>query len=247
VSDFAAQMPQIKSLRLIFFQQQMVTECTRESLVLIDGYNLYHSLLEIEKDTGQKVRWLDVRKLSELLLNRLFPPSCPYPTILFFTAYSDHKGEEHVKRQKSYHQCLKKLGVKIVADGAWRSKDVPMAHHFARDFWPLSVYLKNKYRSIQTHVEKGTDVSIAAHLMHLGPRAKWVCLVTGDSDLLPAINLFRKTNPGVKLGLARPYKRDNRQMSIPICTNISPVDCMSCLLPNPARSAKRSAAKPEHW
>lgn len=80
----------------------MVAKCKREALVLVDGYNLYHSLRAIEKDTGHKVRWMDVRKLSELLLNRMFPPKCPYPHILFFTAYSEHNGQDHVERQKAY-------------------------------------------------------------------------------------------------------------------------------------------------
>lgn len=225
----------------------MVTECKRESLVLIDGYNLYHSLLEIEHDLGHRVRWLDVRKLSERMLNRLFPPRCPYPLILFFTAYSEHKGEDHVARQKAYHQCLKKLGIKVVTDGAWRRKDVPMGHHFSTAIWPISWYLRRKYRSIQTHVEKGTDVSMAAHLMHLGPMVKTVVLITGDADLMPAFNLFHAAHPAVRIGVARPYKRDNRQMNVRDCTNILPDDCLECLLPNPAPSHKRQVNKPAHW
>jgi uncharacterized LabA/DUF88 family protein len=225
----------------------MVTECSRESLVLIDGYNLYHSLLEIEADKGHKVRWLDIRKLSERLLNRLFPPKCPYPHILFFTAYSIHKGEDHVERQKAYHQCLKRMGIKIVTDGVWAKKDVSLAHHFKDAPAILRPYLSRKFQTIVTHVEKGTDVSLAAHLMHLGPKAKWVCIISGDADLIPAIDLFKKTSPSVQLGLARPYKRETRKMNMSHCTNISPEDCLACLLPNPAPSKKRDIAKPEHW
>ena len=70
----------------------MVTECKSESLVLIDGYNLYHSLLAIEEDHGHKVRWLDVRKLSELLINRIFPPKCEFPHILFIRCQVEKVG-----------------------------------------------------------------------------------------------------------------------------------------------------------
>lgn len=225
----------------------MVTDCTRDALVLIDGYNLYHSLREIEDDKGFKVRWLDIRKLSELVLSRLFPPKCPYPRILFFTAYSVHKGEEHLNRQKAYHQCLKRLQVKVVTDGTWARKDVPMGHHFEDEFWPVKGYLQRKYASVTTHVEKGTDVSLAAHLMHLGPKAKWVCVVTGDADLIPAIKLFSEAHPEVNLGIARPYKRANRQFNFKCCTDITPEDCLACLLPNPAPTRKRKVFKPEHW
>src|SRR5258708_2010325 len=225
----------------------MITECTRESVVLIDGYNLYHSLLAIEEHAGHKVRWLDVRKLSELLLNRLFPPKCPYPNILFFTAYSSHKGADHVDRQKSYHQCLKRMGVKVVTDGNWAKKDVPIGHHFKDVPWIIRGYLMRKFKTLPTHVEKGTDVSLAAHLMHLGPKAKWVCIISGDADLMPAINLFSEAYPHVDLGIARPFKRETRKMHMKNCTNISPEDCLACLLPNPAPTKKREVHKPAHW
>lgn len=241
-------MPQAKSLRLIFCPvTKMVTDCDRDALVLIDGYNLYHSLLEIEEDKGHKVRWLDVRRLSELLLNRMYPPKCVFPRILFFTAYSSHSGGAHVKRQKEYHQCLKRLGVKIVTDGTWAKKDVPIGHHYKDVPWFLRKYLMRKFRTLPTHVEKGTDVSLAAHLMHLGPKAKWVCVMSGDSDLMPAIRLFEEVHPQVNLCLARPYKRDNRQMTAKVVTNISPEDCLACLLPNPASTGKRDITKPLHW
>jgi len=225
----------------------MITDCKRESLVLIDGFNLYHSLLEIEADKGYKVRWLDIRKLSEMLLNRIFPPKCPYPHILFFTAYATHKPDDHVERQKAYHQVLKRMGISVVVDGVWTKKDIPMAHHFKTSPWFLRKFLMRKFKTVQTHVEKGTDVSLAAHLMLLGPKAKWICVISGDGDLMPAINLFRTANPTVKFGLARPYKRETRKMNIDNCTNISPEDCLACLLPNPAPSKKRDVSKPSHW
>jgi len=119
----------------------MATTCKSEALVLIDGYNLYHSLLEIEKDHGHKVRWLDVKKLSEILLHRLFPGQCPYPHVFFFTAYSSHKSQDHVKRQKEYHQCLKRRGVKIITDGQWTQKDVDLKHHIQNTpFFPAVVF-----------------------------------------------------------------------------------------------------------
>jgi uncharacterized LabA/DUF88 family protein len=238
-------MPQINLCGLFFAPMALI--CKRESIVLIDGYNLYHSLREIEKDHGHRVRWLDVRKLSERLLNRLFPPTCPYPHVFFFTAYSTHKSAAHVERQKEYHQCLKRLGVTVVTDGFWTKKDVDLKHHFRDAPWFLRKYLVRRFRTLETPMEKGTDVSLAAHLMHLGAQAKWACVVSGDADLLPALELFQEVNPTVKLGLARPYKRETRMLNIKNCTNISPDDCLACLLPNPAPTKKRMINKPPHW
>jgi len=225
----------------------MGTVCNSEALVLVDGYNLYHSLLEIEKNLGHKVRWLDVKKLSEIILERLFPNQCPYPHVFFSTAYSNHKSNSHIERQKAYHQCLKRRGVTIVTDGEWTKKDVDLKHHIKNAPWWIRWYLMKRFRNFQTYVEKGTDVSLASHFMHMGPKAKWVCIISGDADLMPAINLFQDENPSVQFGLARPFKRETRKMNIKNCTNISPEDCLAALLPNPAPTKKRSVTKPEHW
>ena len=61
---FAMQMPQASNLRLIFCPKTMVTKSKSDALVLIDGYNLYHSLEKMERVEGAKVKWFDVRKLK---------------------------------------------------------------------------------------------------------------------------------------------------------------------------------------
>lgn len=226
----------------------MVVKCKCESLVLIDGYNLYHSLREIENDLGHKVRWLDIRKLAELVLNRIFPPSCPFPHVLFFTAYSHHNGVEHVARQKSYHRCISRKNVTVVTDGAWAKKHISISHHFEEVIERVPADISYLTKVATTNVEKGTDVSLAAHLMHLGPQAKWVCVISGDMDLLPAINLFKTVNPDVKFGLARPYKRVNKKMNMPNTTDIKVEDCLKCLLPEKVRTKNGAdVGKPEHW
>ena len=226
----------------------MVVKCKCESLVLIDGYNLYHSLREIEKDLGHKVRWLDIRKLAEMVLNRIFPPSCPFPHVLFFTAYSHHNGAEHVARQKDYHRCIKRKNVTVVTDGDWAKKDVSLVHHFSAVARQIPAEISHLTEMASTNVEKGTDVSLAAHLMHLGPQAKWVCVISGDMDLLPAINLFKEVNPEVKFALARPYKRVNKKMNMDNTTDITVSDCLKCLLPKTARTKNGAdVSKPAHW
>ncbi len=226
----------------------MATVCKSDALVLIDGYNLYHSLLEIETDHGLKVRWLDVKKLSELLLNRLFPgQNCPYPHVFFFTAYSTHKSPEHVKRQKEYHQCLKRRGVKVVVDGEWTQKDINLKHHIKTLPWVLRWYIGRRFKNLKVPTEKGTDVSLAAHLMLLGPKAKWVCVISGDADQVPAMNLFCAEYPAVQFGVARPYKRETKKLNYKNCTNISAQDCAASLLPDPAPTTKRLIKKPDHW
>jgi hypothetical protein len=108
-------------------------------------------------------------------------------------------------------------------------------------------YLRRKFGIAPTPLDKGTDVSLAAHLIHLGSKAKWVCVISGDGDPMPAINLFREVNPSVKFEVARPYRRDTKKMHPENCTNISPEDYLACLLPNPAATKKRKISKPDHW
>ena len=215
---------------------------------MVDGFNLYHSLREIEKETGNKVRWLDLRALCLRIVRRLFPAdTCPYPCVLLFTAHRVYEDAGHQKRQLEYYQCLKRLGVKVVDDGEWASRTIDLRRHFKAAPWFIRYYLVRRFGTFQTHQEKGTDVSIAAHLMHLGRAARWVCIVSGDADLIPALDLFRATSPGVKLGVARPFGRGNRKLNHLNCTDLMVEDCVACQLPNPAPSKKRLIYRPPHW
>lgn len=61
------------------------------------------------------------------------------------------------------------------------------------------------------HEEKETDVAIAAKLFelcHSGAAASFV-LVTGDTDLVPAVKVCRKLFPEVSIFCVFPYQRVN--------------------------------------
>lgn len=36
--------------------------------VLVDGFNLYHSVREVRRKTGAECRWLDIRSLCEAMM-----------------------------------------------------------------------------------------------------------------------------------------------------------------------------------
>ena len=63
--------------------------------------------------------------------------------------------------------------------------------------------------------EKETDVAIGARLLEL--ICKDMCdaavLVTGDTDLVPAIRAARRLDPSKNIVALQPYRRANRELS----------------------------------
>lgn len=57
-------------------------------------------------------------------------------------------------------------------------------------------------RHVTHHEEKYTDVNIALYL------------VTGDTDLVPAINAIKEDFPQKRIGVIFPYRKANREMSL---------------------------------
>jgi uncharacterized LabA/DUF88 family protein len=70
-------------------------------------------------------------------------------------------------------------------------------------------------RQVRRWEEKETDVAIGARLLEL--ICKDMCdtavLVTGDTDLVPAIRAARRLDPAKDIVALQPYRRVNRELS----------------------------------
>ena len=76
-------------------------------MVFVDGFNLYHSLDDV--DDLHKYKWLDIIKLVSL-----FKKSDEYiKQVIYFTAET-HAGQAKLVRQRTYNNALQFSGVKIV-------------------------------------------------------------------------------------------------------------------------------------
>jgi hypothetical protein len=102
------------------------------------------------------------------------------------------------------------------------------------------------------HEEKETDVAMAVQLLEVGHsgEADSVVLVTGDTDLAPAVRTCRRLFPGVFIYFAFPYKRHNEELE-----QLSPgsfnIKCRSYLryqYPDPLELPDGALlAKPPEW
>ena len=168
-------------------------------IFLIDGFNLYHSVVEAQDDNGdQCVKWLDLRRLCLSFMDKIAAHAgekTELADIHYFTAHPGHCSEGTQYRHRLYTRCLKSLGVHVHR-GRFKVKIV-------------TCHLCNQ--DCQHHEEKETDVAIAAKLFDLCYRgaADSFVLVTGDTDLVPALRTCRDLFPSLFIFCAFPYLRVN--------------------------------------
>jgi hypothetical protein len=166
--------------------------------VYIDGFNLYYGAVK-----GTALKWLDVRRLCELLL-----PGHRIDKVKYFTARVSARPDDPDKptRQQIYLRALRTLpGVEIIY-GSFLSHDVPM---------PLAEPPPggSRFARVIKTEEKGSDVNIAAHLIHDAHQGLFdvAVLVTNDSDLTEPIKIVRR-ELGLPVGILNPHEQTPSQM-----------------------------------
>lgn len=152
----------------------------------VDGFNVYHAI--DANPAYRKYKWLDLDKLCRSLTRR----ADQLVSILYFTAYTPwdvHKAARH----RLYVQALQVKGVDVVF-GEFRRKD------------RVCRSCRNTY---QTFEEKQTDVNIAIKLFQFSITDLYdtAIILSGDSDLLPAIHAVKRTFPAKRIGVAIPPGR----------------------------------------
>ena len=151
-----------------------------------DGFNLYHAL--DSKTFYHKYKWLDLRSLAEKFVTK----QDNIEHVLYFTALATWD-QNKVKNHKLYIKALESKGVEIIY-GEFRRRT-----HLCRE-------CKKRY---ETFEEKRTDVNISISLfIHaiLDSYDKAV-IVTGDSDMIPAIEAIKKIYPSKTIIVAIPIRR----------------------------------------
>ncbi|AFM12961.1 NYN domain-containing protein [Turneriella parva] len=167
---------------------------------LVDGFNVYHSLADVESEFKQKVKWLNLRRLCESYLPSLGRGATP-AEFYYFSAHATHmttRDANVVNRHQVYIRALQSTGVKIQL-GMFKAKRVK-CHHCHREF--------TKYE------EKETDVSIAVKIFELFQQnlCDQIVLLTGDTDLIPAVVTARRLYQK-PISIIFPYKRINAAFS----------------------------------
>jgi len=179
---------------------------------LIDGFNMYHSLVDAHNTLGIYAKWLDLHSLCRSYIP-LFGKDAVLEEVHYFSAFAHHKNDASViKRHEAYKNCLEDAGV-ITHMGRFKARTTQC---------PLSGKIDDGDPAIQCplgghftrHDEKETDVAIAVKLCELvhKKRAEIIVLVTGDTDLTPAVRLCNEDSPKTTVLFAFPYKRSNAEL-----------------------------------
>ena len=166
--------------------------------VYIDGFNLYYGAVK-----GTTLKWLDVRRLCELLLQ-----GHRIDRVKYFTARVSTRSDDPDKptRQQIYLRALRTLPDLEIIYGSFLSHDAPM---------PLAEPAPGgpRFAKVIKTEEKGSDVNIAAHLIHDVHQGLFdaAVLITNDSDLTEPIKIVRR-ELGLQVGILNPHEQTPSQM-----------------------------------
>ena len=154
----------------------------------VDGFNLYHALDGAGQDY---LKWIDLRRLCQVFAPT---PDHELGSVYYFSAFATWRPEAH-RRHKAFVLALAAVGVTTVM-GKFKEKD--------RVCWNCRFRWKD-------HEEKETDVNIALHLLRDAYQDRFdrALLVSGDSDLAPAVRMVRELFPQKAVRIIAPYGRDH--------------------------------------
>jgi uncharacterized LabA/DUF88 family protein len=168
---------------------------------LIDGFNLYHSIEDIEFSKHICFKWLNLHSLCQSFMY-LFGREYTLHKIFFFTAIAYHYMDlQKVQRHGDYIKCLESTGIEVIR-GRFKEKT---------EYCPLC---KRVYTG---HVEKEPDIAFCSKLLELlyandDSHCEAFVLVTGDSDLVPVIKTVQRVYPSTDIRFAFPYNRKSEDL-----------------------------------
>lgn len=215
----------------------------KNTIVYIDGYNLYYGLLK-----GTSDKWLDLAKFAKELVGA----EHNVLTVKYFTSWvKPHPYEvAAVERQNVYLQALQAHGSVETTLGFYskRKKLLPAVEDAC-----LSCDKADKgLLRVVVLEEKRTDVNMAVSMVvdAAKPNVDCIAIVTGDSDQVGAIEAVRYIY-GKKVLVFNPHKTfsDNLKRAASYYKNISCDLPARCQLPDeiPVGTHGRVIRCPEAW
>ena len=208
------------------------------TVFLIDGFNLYHSVRDAARAAGGRgTKWLNIKSLCESYLHLVGGQSV-LVNIYYFSALAKHlesSDAEVTRRHRVLLDCLRSTGVKI---------------ELAR-FKKKTIICDQCRRVIVRHEEKETDVAIAARLLESfqSDECDTAMLVTGDTDIAPAVRTAQRLFPDKTIGFAFPFGRKNKELAqlVPLSFQISKNQYLKNQFPPVVEISGRVLHKPDKW
>lgn len=161
---------------------------------LVDGFNLYHALDFFEGGPDHfryhKYKWVRLANLAKCFVTKKEIIS----EILYFTTLAKWDPSK-VKRHKIYIKAQENDGIQVIY-GEFKRKQRKCSI-CQKKFW--------------TREEKQTDVNIAIKLFQMAIEEKYdkAIIISGDTDLIPAVEAVRSSFPGKELGVVIPIGRSS--------------------------------------
>ncbi|MDC9727550.1 MAG: NYN domain-containing protein [Candidatus Thioglobus sp.] len=164
----------------------------KKVIVYIDGYNLYYGLRSAYKG---KYKWLDLQALSESFLQK----NMSLIAVKYFTAITKSNSETK-NRQEIFLKALAVHCDKLeITYGRFLSK---------------TKQCRECGNTHQSYEEKKTDVNIACQILndaHLD-KYDYCYVVSGDSDLVPPVEIVKQLFPDKTIIVAHPPKRKSAEL-----------------------------------
>lgn len=223
----------------------------------VDGYNLFYGLL-----ASTPYKWLDLPSLLSHIL-RVEHPDNTINAISFFTSGVKpslaSRGIASKEAQDSYLRALIARDVQVfygrhqLESGKaprFINKETPASRADQVEVWKLE--------------EKETDVHIAISLYRLAcleerlppeERTQQIVLVSGDTDMTPALRALREDFPDLRIGVILPH-REGVQRTVPGSLKqyadwmrhvVTEVELANHQFPPRVATRKKPAVKPDYW
>lgn len=152
----------------------------------IDGFNLYHALHD---QRLEHLKWVDLRRLCEVFAPT---PDHMLGAVYYFSAFATWRPAAFA-RHRAFVAALSAVGVTPVM-GKFKAKDRFCRH--CGSVW-------------KHHEEKETDVNIALYLLRDAYQDQFdrALIISGDSDLAPAVRMVRQLFAHKDVRIIAPYGR----------------------------------------
>ena len=191
------------------------------------------------KSTGRgPFKWLDLAGLCRSYLP-LLGATAELSGVRYFSALASHlvpTNPDVVHRHQAYIRALTASGV-TVQMGHFKQKDRTCVICGGR---------------LRIHEEKETDVAIAVTLLELAITrgCETIVLISGDTDLAPAIRAAKRLAPTIRLCSVFPYGRHNREFEqlVDVSFKMSDMAYAAHQLPDPLVMPNgKTLRKPATW
>lgn len=152
----------------------------------VDGFNLYYGAVK-----GTLYKWLNLQQLFETLR-----PNDDLQAVKYFTALVTGPKQQN---QLAFLSALSSTPKVHIIQGKFKKKRIKCTHPFC----PMT-----GDRFFDSQEEKHTDVNIALHMLDdaYRNRCDTLVLVSGDSDLAPAVRHVKNTFPMLRLFVYVPVR-----------------------------------------